>query len=233
MTTVVPTIQTLNPPSPTALQDAQQREFSKTINCARPGTIVDYDPGAEGVRPPTATVQIAQLQVTSIAVDGTQTFAPYPPLQLVPVYFAGGGNWDMTWPVAQGDECLLIFSDREIDNWFTNGAGLAPTTTRLHDLSDAFCIVGIRSGPNARGGVSTNSVQIRSKDYSGPSGQGELLEVGAGKIQLIADDVVLHGRNRASFDAGGTGFVYTPSHIDTYTDGVPSDHHSPSPPIVP
>lgn len=176
MTTVIPTPQTINPPSPTALQDAQQRAFSAMINCARVGTIVNYDPGEAGVRPPTATVQIAQQQVTSIASDGTKTFADYPPLQFVPVVFLGGGGYCLTWPVAANDECLLIFHDRELDNWFTNGAGLPPTTGRLHDLADAFCIVGLRSGPRALSLVSENSVQLRSDDGS------TYVEITAGNI---------------------------------------------------
>lgn len=233
MTTVTPTPQTINPPSPTALQDEQQREFLKMVNCARVGTIVSYDPGEAGVRPPTATVQIAQQQVTSIASDGTKTFADYPPLELVPVIFFGGGRYSCTWPVAEGNECLLIFHDRELDNWFTNGAGLPPTTGRLHDIADAFCIVGLRSGPNALGGVSTTAVQIVSDDYTGPAGAGELFEIGPGKIQIIADEVVTHARNKNVWDAGGTGFSYSPGAISTYTDGITPSHSSPTPPEIP
>lgn len=233
MSTIVPTNQTINPPSPTALQDAQQREFAKMINCARVGTIVSYDPGAAGVRPPTATVQIAQQQVTSIASDGTKTFAPFSPLELVPVVFVGGGSYSITWPVAAGDECLIIFHDRELDNWFTNGAGLPPTTGRLHDLADAFCIVGIRSGPRALSGVSASSVQIRSDNYTGPTGAGECIDISPGKIGIYADEIISHARTKNVRDAGGTGDVVTPTAITGYTQGVPSSNNPPSPPEVP
>lgn len=233
MTQVIPTPQTLNPPSERALMDAFKRDIMKDINCARIGTIVSYDPGVAGQRPPTATVQIAQRIVTSVAFDGTETYADYPPLELVPVIFVGGGGYSITWPVAAGDECLLIFHDRELDNWFTNGAGFPPTTGRLHDYSDAVCIVGLKSGPNALANVSADTVQIRSDDYTGPTGAGECVEISPGKIGLYADEVIVHGRNKTTFDAGGTGFVYTPNDIETYTDGVGGGHHFPNPPIVP
>lgn len=233
MSSIDPTPQTINPPSINALLDVLSRDIMKSINCARVGKIIDYDPGVASVRPPTATVQIAQQMVTSIAFDGTRTYADYPPLPLVPVIFLGGGNYSITWPIKAGDECLLIFHDRELDNWFTNGAGLPPTTGRLHDIADALCIVGLRSGPRALGGVSTTSVQIRSDDYTGPTGSGECIDIAPGKIQINADEVNIHGRNKTTYDAGGTGFVYTPNFIDTYTDGVPGNHHLPNPPEVP
>lgn len=233
MSTINPAPQTINPPSPTALQDALIREIMLLINCARIGTIVSYSPGVAGQLPPTATVQIAQQQVTSQDFEGNQTLAQFSELQLVPVIFPGGGGFSMTFPVAAGDECLLVFNDREIDNWFENGAGLPPSTPRLHDLADALCFVGLRSGPRALGNASASAAQIISDDYSGPSGAGELISIAPGKIQLIADEVVIHSRTKTVVDSGGTGVVTTPVAITNYTQGVASSTVAPDPPEVP
>ena len=154
------------PPSQTAITDTLKRDIMLAINCARVGTIVSFDPGAAGVRPPTATVQIAQQQVTSVDFEGNQTLAPFSELTLVPVLFPGGGGYSLTFPVEPGDECLLIFHDRELDNWYLNGAGLAPSLPRLHDLADAIALVGMRSSPRALASISTNTVQLRSDDAS-------------------------------------------------------------------
>jgi hypothetical protein len=55
-----------------------------------------------------------------------------------------------------------------------------------------------------------------------------------GKLNLTAGtEAILHGANKAIFDAGGCGFVYTPSSISTFTDGVSSTHSAPTPPEVP
>jgi hypothetical protein len=56
----------------------------------------------------------------------------------------------------------------------------------------------------------------------------------AGKINLDAEnELILHGGNKANLDAGGVGISYQSNHIDTYTDGILSDHHSPNPPQIP
>ena len=233
MTTIIPTPQTINPPSQTTLTDAQKRDIMISINCARVDTIVSYDPGVSCQRPPTATVQIAQQAVTSVDFEGNQTLSPFPPLTLVPVWFPGGGGYSMTFPVKPGDECLLVFHDRELDNWYLNGAGIPPTLPRAHDLADAIALVGMRSSPRALGNGSTSAVQIISDDYTSPSGAGELLQITPGKIQMIADEVVIHSRNKTVVDSGGTGTVTTPALISTYTDGVATAHSIPTPPEVP
>jgi len=164
MTTIIPENQPINPPSLVALMDALKRNIMLGINCAKIGTIVSFDAGASGVRPATATVQIAQQQVTGIDNNGNKTYAAYPQLELVPVFFPCGGGFTLTFPVQAGDECLLLFSDRDIDNWYQNGAWQPPYSGRTHDMSDAIALVGLRSCPRALGGISTTSTQLRSDD---------------------------------------------------------------------
>lgn len=226
MSAIIPTNQTINPPSLTALFDAFRRDIQKNINCVRIGVIQSFSPG-DASHGPTATVKIAQQQVTSISSDGVKTIAEYPLLLMVPVYFQSGGGFTHTFPIGENDECLLLFNDRELDNWLVQGPGQAPLTGRVHDLADAFALVGVRSNPRGLANISTTASQLRSDD-----GQ-TFVEVGPGKIQVVADEVVLHARNKITFDAGGTGFVYQVAQIDTYTDGVPSNDHVPHPPEVP
>lgn len=226
MPTINPTPQTINPPSETALFDAMRRDFQLSINCVRIGEIQSFSPG-DASHGPMVSVKIAQQQVTSIDEAGSRTLADFPILVMVPLLFPNGGGFTLTFPVSAGDECLLFFNDRELDNWLVSGAGQAPTTGRVHDLADAIAVVGLRSNKRGLAGISAANAQLRSDD-----GQ-TLIDVGPGKIQLIADEIVIHGRNKTTFDAGGTGFVYQPNQIDTYTDGVPSNHHNPTPPEVP
>lgn len=232
MTNVAPTLQKPNPPTLLALLETLERQILKEMNCVRIGQVQSFNPGGVGVAP-TAIVRIAQQQVTSIAPDGTKTLAEYPLLVNVPVWFTGGGGYTATFPIRENDECIILFNDRNQETWLQVGAGQAPPTGRVHDLSDAICLVGLRSNPRALAGISTTAMQVRSDNYTGPTGTGECIEIGPGKIQIIADEVVTHARNKATFDAGGTGFVYTPAEIDTYTDGVTTNHHNPSPPEVP
>jgi hypothetical protein len=69
--------------------------------------------------------------------------------------FPRGGGCTLTFPVKEGDECLVIFADRCIDFWWQSGGIQEPVDGRMHDLSDAFCIVGPQSQAKKISGIST------------------------------------------------------------------------------
>ncbi|NTA27390.1 Gp138 family membrane-puncturing spike protein [Allorhizobium ampelinum] len=96
--------------------------------------------------------------------DGSVKAVDLPLLNDVPMHFPGGGNASMTFPVAAGDEALVVFSSRPTDSWFQSGGTQNQVDARTHDLSDGFALVGFRSGPSALSSVSSSSTQIRSKD---------------------------------------------------------------------
>jgi hypothetical protein len=89
-----------------------------------------------------------------------------------PVYFPSGGGFTLSFPVAAGDECLLVFSERAIDMWWQNGIKLTkngaqlPSEYRTHDLSDAFVFVGISSQAHMPSGLATDAVELRANDGS-------------------------------------------------------------------
>jgi hypothetical protein len=96
------------------------------------------------------------------------------------VHFPGGGGYVLTFPVAAGDECLLVFGERAIGGWFQNGGVQEPDDHRFHDLSDAFALVGFRSSPRALGGVATNATELRNE------GGSVVVRVDAGGVTLGA-----------------------------------------------
>lgn len=97
----------------------------------------------------TANVQIAYKKTyfTPNAITGEYeaTLTDYPLIIDCPVVFIGGGLSSLTFPVAVGDECLVLFNDRDIDGWYAGSTSNAPPTLRLHSVSDGFALVGIRS----------------------------------------------------------------------------------------
>ena len=222
MTVINPTYRKRHPPTQTEVLDAHKQEIGKDFNSARIGIIQSFDAATQ-----TASVLIAQLQVTSESTDGTQTVAEYPLLKEVPVVFPSGGGFTLTFPISEGDECLILFCDREIDNWYINGAGYPPTTGRLHDLTDAIALVGVRSLPRVLSGLSTTATQLRSDDGTA------FVQVGAGKIIIEADEVVIHANTKLVYDADGVGTVLTGSTIDNYTQGITPTSHLPNPPEIP
>ncbi|AIR87097.1 Gp138 family membrane-puncturing spike protein [Pantoea rwandensis] len=151
--------------SPQSLAGGEQQAMkvlSDTIfsmlRVSLPGIIESYDPIAN-----TCTVQPALKGQTADEL-GNYTSAPLPLLVDVPVVFPRGGGCSITFPVEEGDECLVVFSDRCIDFWWQSGGVQEPVDPRQHDLSDAFAFVGPMSQPNVISNISTTTLQIRTDD---------------------------------------------------------------------
>lgn len=68
----------------------------------------------------------------------------FPVFRNVPPIFMYGGGSSETWPIAEGDYCLLIVCESCFDNWYIGRDGIAPPEPRRFDYSDCFAIVGVK-----------------------------------------------------------------------------------------
>lgn len=127
---------------------------------ALPAIIESFNPGAV-----TCVAQPA-IKAQVRAPDGSTQWVALPLLLDCPVIFPRGGGCTLTFPVAAGDECLVIFASRCIDAWWTAGGIQVQSELRMHDLSDGFALPGPFSQATKISGISTNSVQLRSNDAS-------------------------------------------------------------------
>lgn len=128
------------------------------IRTAMPGIVVSVNYDAS-----TCTVQPAiQGQVTT--PDGKTVDVNLPVLPDVPICWPRGGGFAVTFPLAPGDEVLVIIADRCIDAWWSSGKVSVAADDRMHDLSDAFAIPGPSSQMAKLSNVSTNSLQLRTVD---------------------------------------------------------------------
>lgn len=137
---------------------SELKALNQNLRVALPGIIHAFDP--ETI---TAVVQPAVRYIHS-GESGKQTTHFYPQLVDVPVIFPRGGGCTLTFPVKEGDECLVIFADRCIDFWWQSGGVQEPADDRMHDLSDAFAIVGPQSQMQKIGAISATAIEIRSDD---------------------------------------------------------------------
>lgn len=127
---------------------------------ALPGIIQSFNASAMTCEvQPTIKVPVRQI-------DGTTVTVALPLLVDCPVQFPSGGNCSLTFPVAPGDECLVVFASRCIDSWWQSGGVQEQAEVRMHDLSDGFVLLGFRSKPRALANVSTSATQLRSEDGS-------------------------------------------------------------------
>lgn len=113
-------------------------DIFNTLNCHRIGIIQSFNADDQ-----TATIQLVDMRVVA-GYEGTQ-FKPISVLVDCPIYIhSGGGGW-IDQPIATGDECLVLFNDRNIDLWLANGNIQAPENSRTHSLQDGLAIVGFHS----------------------------------------------------------------------------------------
>ncbi len=154
---------------------------------ALPGIVQEFFPATQTVRVKPA---IRRLWID----DGWKDL---PECVDVPVQFPRAGNFVLTFPVAAGDECLIVFAERAIDNWWHAGGVQEPSEFRLHDLSDAFAILGFTSKPRTLNPPPAGDAsELRTLDGT------TVIRLKAGAVELGADavalipllDGVVHGR---------------------------------------
>ncbi|MBW1812136.1 MAG: hypothetical protein JRJ39_00310 [Deltaproteobacteria bacterium] len=124
-------------PDLSSLIDLRIKNGMSILNCTLIGTVQAFD----------AVTQTATISVNYKRKVG-ELFVEYPLLLDCPVVILSGGGGYLTFPVATGDTCIVLFCDRDIDAWFDSGQILAPNSDRIHDLSDGIALVGIRSKLN-------------------------------------------------------------------------------------
>ena len=139
------------------------------IYTAIPGIITAFDEDTK-----LASVQIAIRMKT--VVNGVVKYLDPPPVTNVPVVLPSstGAGVFITVPIKINDPCLLIFSQRGIDN-VVERAGLQdpPDTTskmmsriRHHDMADAICIPGLLCKYNAPSDWALDGIEIRNASKS-------------------------------------------------------------------
>ena len=128
---------------------ALKENILASLHCALPGTVVSYDEEAQ-----TAVIQPAICRVPQRRDVGDSSLVPrawngenrpfVPPLlRDVPVFMP------VPFEVNEGDACLVVFADCDIDAWFESGEAEVPESNRMHSLSDGFAFVGFKVGRNS------------------------------------------------------------------------------------
>ncbi|QMV49913.1 MAG: puncturing protein [Mu-like cryoconite phage AB09] len=103
------------------------------LHTALPGKILSYDPAK----------QLASVQpsLQRKYVSGESVMIPV--LNNVPVIHPRSGKSIIHIPIAPGDQVLLVFIERSMDIWKTQGGTPTPDDPRKHQYSDAVAIPGL------------------------------------------------------------------------------------------
>src|SRR5574343_882873 len=143
--------------------DILKKDIMQSLNCHAVGTIRAFDSAKQ-----TVSVSINYKKIYYVQnSDGsyTQKTKDYPLLIDVPLIVLQGGQTCLTFPIAVGDTCLVLFNDRDIDNWYTSGAtSNAPDTQRLHSMSDGLALIGLRAATNPIAPYNTTHAMLQWKN---------------------------------------------------------------------
>ena len=119
--------------------DLTEREKLKSdvmfnLRCCIPCIVQSYDPEKGTVECQPA------IREKIINQNEEIEYRNLPLLLNVPVVFPSNSEYSVTFPLEKGDECLVLFSDLSIDNFWEKGNVQNPIEDRRHDLSDGIAI---------------------------------------------------------------------------------------------
>lgn len=172
-----------------------QSNSKAAVNSTLPGIIRSFDP--ETV---TCEVDVAvfarMTKPGTVEEDYQYESVRYPILTDLPVVFPRGGGVTLTFPIKEGDECLIVFSSRSIDFWWQGGGVQERADGRILDLSDAFVIPGPQSQAKKISGISTSAAQLRTDNgaaFVEVAAGGDITATTTGSMTINAPTITLNG----------------------------------------
>ena len=110
-----------------------------SMNCVQIGKIYSYNS--------LSNTAVITINFKRLLPDGSEL--DYPMLQDCPVVMLGGSGARLSFPIAKGDDCLVLFNDRNIDDWHYSGQVRVPPDGCVYLFLDGIAIVGIANALTA------------------------------------------------------------------------------------
>ena len=170
------------------------KKINSMLHVSMPAIIkeVDYDRMVVSVQP--------SIMEKISNGDGTSKDVPFPIIEDVPLVYPSSSYFTIFFPVAKGDECLLIFADSCIDSWWQSGGIQSQFEARRHDLSDCFAIPAMMSQPMKVDVSSESNLVIQGAD-------------GSRKIEITPTTVLVNGvdvkNHKHTITISGTTYTTT------------------------
>lgn len=157
-----------------------QEKLLETLNCVKVGKIKTF---------------YADKQTADIQIDG------YPQISGVPVSFISGGDFSIQVPIKEGDDCIVLFCDTDLDNW-VEGKGSEPAFPNdKHGLNGAIALLGLTNLKTKVSDYITDGVRVKYK--------GTILELKENGVFVdgnlsVSGDIIATGKVEAGNGATGT-----------------------------
>lgn len=119
-----------------------KRQILLEFNCAHLTTIQEFNSAKKTCK---ATVNYKKtFFVRNPSGEYVPELIEYPALVDVPVWGPRGGGAQLDMPIAEGDQALILFNDRDINNWVAGKLNGDLASNRLHSFSDGIAFVGLQ-----------------------------------------------------------------------------------------
>ena len=174
------------------LLDIFEDYILKRLNCVKLGKIKTF---------------YADKQTADIQIDD------YPLISGVPVSFICGANFSIQVPIEEGDDCIVLFCDGDLDNW-VEGKGYVPAFSQdRHGLNGAVALLGIKNILTKIDNYITSGVRIQYK--------GSEIELNDNGI-VINGNVTVNGTIKSSGEITGTNALQQEIGLTTHIHATPS-----------
>jgi len=133
--------------------------------------------------------------------DGKIVDESRPIIEDCPLMFLNVKNFAISLPVQPGDECLVFFSERDIDNWYDTGQEKSIRTLRKFNLSDGFVLPAVASKPKKLENYSSSDLEIRMKNNQSKiiiKENGDIELTNQTKITLKSPEIILDGETKVT-----------------------------------
>ncbi|MFM1509608.1 Gp138 family membrane-puncturing spike protein [Yersinia enterocolitica] len=87
-------------------------------------------------------------------------------IEVPPVILQGSGSY-IAEPIAAGDYCLVLISERCYDAWYAGSDFVPPLEMRMHDYSDGFALCGVNPSSTAISIPKINRMMMGNTDHEG------------------------------------------------------------------
>lgn len=123
-------------------------EILKGVGTSIPGHVLSYDD------------QMVKVQIGVQFVDVKGSSFSIAPIVNVPIHFPGG-NYCVEYQIDEGNEGIILISQRCIDAWKEQGGVATQPILRKLNMQDAVFIPGLRSKPNKLVSFQNNGIRLR------------------------------------------------------------------------
>jgi len=130
----------------------------------------------------TAKADVKPL-INAIYPDGS--VMEFPIIPNVPVVWPRTSLGSISFPLQRGDGCLIVCSERSIDDWLLLSEQHTPSDPRMFDLNDAIAIPGLYSFASQTKITGNDKFEIHYKDQQVTIDESGNIAIGGTSLQAL------------------------------------------------